>query len=255
MSAGKQITVVGATGQIGRQVVHLLTAAGHQVTAASRASGVDAAIGSGLDAAVRGADVVVDVLNSPTMEDDAASAFFAATSANLTLAAKRAGVQHYLLLSIVGVGADELTGGGYLRGKVSQEKTVTASGLPHTIVRATQFHEFTELIVGSLIVDDVVHAPDALIQPIASADVAAVIARIATATPVNGVHDLGGPDTMSFAELATLVLRKQGRDLPVVVDPSATYFGTPVTERSLVTADDAERGDTRLSDWLDNHPG
>lgn len=238
-----KITIVGATGQIGSQLVPLLTAAGHHVTAASRDSGVDAAIGSGLDAALGDADAVIDVLNSPTTEDDAALAFFTATSSNLTMAAKKAGVGHYVLLSIVGV--DALQGGGYLRGKVVQEKTVADSGLPYTIVRATQFHELTELIAGSLVTDGQVHAPDALIQPIASAEVAAVLARIATEPPADGVHDVGGPDTLTFAEMASLVL-----GLPAVVDPDATYFGTPVTERSLVTADDAERGTTRLSDWI-----
>jgi uncharacterized protein YbjT (DUF2867 family) len=238
-----KITVVGATGQIGTQVIPLLTAAGHQLTAASRATGVDAAIGSGLDAALRDTDVVIDVLNSPTMEDDAALAFFTATSSNLTVAAKKAGVQHYVLLSIVGV--DGLQGGGYLRGKVVQEKTVADSGLPYTIVRATQFHELTEQIAGSLVTGDEVHAPDALIQPIASAEAAAVLARIATEPPADGVHDVGGPDKLTFAEMASLVL---GR--PAVVDPTATYFGTPVTGNSLVTGDDAERGTTRLSEWL-----
>lgn len=238
-----KITVIGATGQIGRQVIPLLTAAGHHVTGASRGSGVDAAIGSGLDEALRDADAVLDVLNSPTMEDDAALAFFTATSSNLTVAAKKAGVRHYVLLSIVGV--DALQGGGYLRGKVVQEKTVADSGLPYTIVRATQFHELTELIAGSLVAGGTVHAPDALIQPIASAEVAAVLARIATEPPADGVHDVGGPDMLTFAEMASLVL-----GLPAVVDPGATYFGTPVTERSLVAGDDAERGTIRLSDWL-----
>ena len=238
-----RIVIAGATGQIGRQVTPLLNAAGHQVTAASRETGVDAAIGSGLDSALHGADVVIDVLNSPTMEDDAALAFFTATSSNLTVAAKNAGAQHYVLLSIVGV--DGLQGGGYLRGKVVQENTVAASGLPYTIVRATQFHELTGQIAGSLIVGDEVHAPDALIQPIASAEVSAVLARIATEPPADGVHDVGGPDKLTFAEMATLVL---GR--PAIVDSTATYFGTPVTENSLVAGDDAERGSTRLADWL-----
>jgi uncharacterized protein YbjT (DUF2867 family) len=240
-----KITVVGATGQIGRQVIPLLTAAGHQVTAASRETGVDAAIGSGLDAALRDAEAVIDVLNSPTMEDDAALAFFTATSSNLTVAARKAGVQHYVLLSIVGVGVDGLNGGGYLRGKIVQEKTVAHSGLPYTIVRATQFHEFTELIAGSLIAGDEVRAPDALIQPIASAEVAAVLARVVTEPPADGVHEVGGPDKLTFAEMASLVLSR-----PAVVDPAATYFGTPVTQNSLVTGDDGERGTTRLSDWL-----
>lgn len=238
-----KITVIGATGQIGRQVIPLLTTAGHDVTAASRGTGVDAAIGSGLDGALHEADAVIDVLNSPTMEDDAALAFFTATSANLTVAAKKAGVRHYVLLSIVGV--DGVDGGGYLRGKVLQEKTVAASGLPYTIVRATQFHELTEQIAGSLVTGDEVRVPDALIQPIASTEVAAALARIVTEPPADGVHNLGGPDKLTFAEMATLIL---GR--PAVVDPAATYFGTPVTQNSLVTGDDAERGSIRLSEWL-----
>lgn len=243
------ITVIGATGQIGTRVVELLTAAGHHVTAASRGSGVDAALGTGLDDTLAGADVLVDVLNSPTMEDDAALAFFTGAAANLTLAAKKAGVRHYVLLSIVGVdGVDG--GGGYLRGKVVQERTVAASGVPFTIVRAAQFHELTETITGSLIVDGEVHAPDALIQPIAAAEVAAVIARVATEPPINAVLDVAGPEPMSFADMATAVLAAQGNALPVVVDPSATYFGTPIAATSLVPGADAERGTIPLVDWL-----
>ncbi|MCV7432958.1 NAD(P)H-binding protein [Mycolicibacterium bacteremicum] len=242
----KNITVVGATGQIGRQLVDALTAAGHHVTGASRHSGVDAALGTGLDEALAGADVVIDVLNSPTMDDDAALAFFTATSANVSGAAKKAGVGHYVLLSIVGV--DGLQGGGYLRGKVLQENTVAASGVPYTIVRATQFHEFTEMIAGALVDGDQVHAPDALIQPIATADVTAVLARVATEAPLYGVHDVGGPEKMTFAALAAAVLPQQ--NLRIRTDPAATYFGTPVTETSLVTGAGAELAPTRLADWL-----
>ncbi|WP_041782346.1 SDR family oxidoreductase [Mycolicibacterium chubuense] len=242
------ITVFGATGQVGAQVVALLTAAGQDVTAASRGSGVDAVSGAGVDGALANAEVVVDVLNSPTMADDAALAFFTATAANLTAAAKRAGVGHYVLLSIVGV--DQLEGGGYVRGKVVQENAVAASGVPYTIVRATQFHELTEVITGSLVVGDEARVPDALIQPIASADVAAVLARTATERPANGVMDLAGPEPMSFADMAALVLAAQGKNLRVVVDPAATYFGTPVHTASLVPRGDAERAPHRLSDWL-----
>jgi len=242
------ITVVGATGQIGRQVVDLLTAAGHRVTAASRASGVDVALGTGLHDALKDADVVVDVLNSPTMDDDAALAFFTETSANLSLAAKGAGVGHYVLLSIVGV--DTVEGGGYLRGKVVQEETVAASGVPYTIVRAAQFHELTETIVGSLTVDGQVRAPDAKIQPTLAAEVATVIARIAAAPAINGIHDVAGPESMSFADMAALVLGARREEMPIVVDPAATYFGTPITETSLIPAPDSERTATRLSDWL-----
>ena len=243
----KKITVIGATGQIGRQLVELLAADGHEVTGASRQTGVDAALGVGLDDVLRDADVVIDVLNSPSLEDDPALAFFTATAANISRAAKKASVGHYIVLSIVGV--DALQGGGYLRGKVVQERTITQSGIPYTIVRATQFHEFTGLIAGSLVTGDQVHAPDALIQPIAAADVATVLARVAAQPPLQGIHDLGGPDTMSFAQMAAMVL-PDSAELTIVTDPAATYFGTPVDQRSLVTVDGAELAGTRLVDWL-----
>lgn len=243
----ENITVIGATGQIGAPLVDMLTAAGYRVRAASRRSGVDAALGTGLVEALSVADVVIDVLNSPTMDDDAALAFFTAAAANISGAARKAGVGHYVLLSIVGV--DGLRGGGYLSGKVVQENTIAQSGVPYTIVRATQFHEFTEMIAASLITDGVVRAPDALIQPIAAAEVSAVLARVAGEAPIDGVHNLGGPDTFSFAELAELVL--PGADqLRIVTDPEATYFGTPVTATSLVTGPGAELATTRLVDWL-----
>jgi uncharacterized protein YbjT (DUF2867 family) len=244
-----KITVVGATGQIGAQVVELLTAAGHDVNAASRSSGVDAVSGDGVAAAFQGADAVVDVLNSPTLEPGPALDFFTASATTLLAEAKKAQVHHYVVLSIVGVGSIDAE--GYLRGKHHQEELVANSGVPYTIVRATQFHEFTEGIAGSLVVDGEVHAPDALIQPVAAAEVAGVVARVATEAPRNDVHNFGGPEKMSFADLARAVFAAQGKDLPVVVDPKATYFGVPVQQNSLVTGDGAELGTTRLSEWLD----
>src|SRR5262249_22116321 len=223
-----KITVVGATGQIGSKVVELLTAAGHDVVAASRASGADVLTGEGLDAALSGAAGLGDVTNSPSFEDDPVMAFFTASSTNLVAAATRAGVEHYVALSIVGV--DHLPESGYMRAKVVQEKIIVESGLPYTIVRATQFHEFAEMITDALFVGSEVHAPDALIQPIAAADVSAVVARVAGEAPVNGIVTIGGPEKISFADLARAVLAKRGADTPVVVDPAATYFGTPVHE-------------------------
>jgi uncharacterized protein YbjT (DUF2867 family) len=242
------ITVVGATGQIGAQVVELLTAAGHDVNAASRSSGVDAISGDGVAQAFDGAEAVIDVLNSPSMEPGPALDFFTGSATTLLAAAKKANVQHYVVLSIVGVGGIEAD--GYLRGKHLQEELVTNSGVAYTIVRATQFHEFTEGIAGSLIVDGEVHAPDALIQPVAAAEVAGVVARVATEAPRNDVLNFGGPEKMSFAELARAIFTHQGKDLPIVVDPQATYFGVPVQQTSLVTGDGADLGSTRLADWL-----
>lgn len=243
-----RITVFGATGQIGSKVVELLTEAGHDVVAAARGTGADVVTGEGLDAALTGADVLVDVTNSPSFDDDPVLAFFTASSANLVAAAKRTGVGHYVALSIVGV--DDLPDSGYMRAKVVQERTIASSGLPYSIVRATQFDEFAEMITGSLLVDDEVHAPDALIQPIAAADVSAVVARVAAAPPLDGILNLGGPDKMSFADMARSVLAAQGADTPVVVDAAATYFGTSVDDSSLVTSDGAELAPTRFADWL-----
>lgn len=244
-----KITVVGATGLIGAQVVELLGAAGHDVNAASRSSGVDAVSGDGVGAAFEGADVVVDVLNSPTLEPGPALEFFTATATTLLAEAKKADVRHYVVLSIVGVGSIEAD--GYLHGKHLQEQLVADSGVPYTIVRATQFHEFTGGITDSMIVDGEVRAPDALIQPVAAAEVAGVVARVATEAPRNDVLNFGGPEKMSFADLARAVFAARGKDLPVVVDPQATYFGVPVQQNSLVTDDGAELGTTRLAEWLD----
>ncbi|WP_335583128.1 SDR family oxidoreductase [Mycobacterium sp. MS1601] len=158
-------------------------------------------------------------------------------------------MRHYVLLSIVGVGAG-LQGGGYLRGKVLQEMTVAASGVPYTIVRATQFHELTELITAALIVDGTVHAPDALIQPIAADDVATEVADVATGTPVNGVRNIAGPEPMAFAAMAKLVLAQQGTDIPVLTDPTAAYFGVPVQRSSMVPGPDGQLSATSLAEWL-----
>lgn len=244
----KSITVIGATGLIGRQLVPLLRDAGHNVTAASRDSGVDLLTGQGLDDALADAEVIVDVINSTTPEDSA-EAFFHQTAANLSAAAAKAGVRHYVVLSIVG--ADEMAPkAGYIRGKVAQEGAAATSGVPWTVVRATQFHELAEPITESLIAGDEVHAPAALIQPIDSSEVTAILARVAVSEPLNTIHNAGGPQKMSFSDMARAVLRHQSRTLNVLDDPSATYSGLNIDYTTLVTDDEAELGTTRLVDWL-----
>lgn len=243
-----RITVIGATGQVGSKVVELLREQGLDVVAASRETGADVLTGAGLVEALIGADVLVDVVNSPSFDDDPVLKFFTASSANLVAAAKKTGVGHYVALSIVGV--DGLPDSGYMRAKVVQEKTIAESGLPYTIVRATQFQEFAEAITGSLVVDGEVRAPDALIQPIAAADVSVAVAKAAVAAPVDGTVDVGGPEKLSFADMARAVLASQGADTPVVVDPSATYFGTHVEPDSLVTGAGATLAPTHFADWL-----
>ncbi len=229
-----KITVVGATGLIGSKVVRILEGDGHDIVAASRET-ADVLTGEGLTDALAGADVLVDVTNSPSFDDDPVMDFFTHSSANLVAAAKESGVGHCAALSVVGV--DGLPESGYMRAKVVQEKTIAESGLPYSIVRATQFREFAAGIVGSLDVGDEVRVPDALIQPIAADDVAAEVARVAGAAPLNSVVNIGGPEKISFADLARSVLAEQGTDKPVVVDPQATYFGTPLQQNSLVTTD------------------
>jgi uncharacterized protein YbjT (DUF2867 family) len=232
-----RITVFGATGQIGSRVVELLRATGHDVVPASRSAGVDVVNGTGLTAALSNTDVLVDVLNSPSYEDDPVLDFFTATSKNLVAEANAAGVGHYLALSIVN--CDRMPDSGYMRAKVVQENTIIESGLPYTILRATQFIEFAEAITESLVVGDEVRVPDARIQLVAAADVSAEVARRAQETPVNGIVNIGGPAKITFAEMARMVLRRRSDDRAVIVDPGARYFGTPVDEASLVTGDDA----------------
>lgn len=226
IASTKKITIVGATGLIGRQLTPLLREAGHDVTEASRASGTDLVTGEGLDVALTDADVVVDVINSAT-PDDSAEKFFKQTSANLSA--------------------------GYIRGKLAQESAAAKSGIPWTVVRATQFHELAEPITESLITGEQVRAPKALIQTIDSKEVTAILARIATGSPFNAIHNLGGPQKMTFADMARAVLVHQSRELEVIDDPAATYQGLPVDNTTLVTDDEAELGTTRLSDWLALH--
>ncbi len=230
-----KVTVIGASGLIGTKVVALLTAEGHEAVKASRESGVDVLTGEGLADALAGADVLVDVVNSPSFDDDPVMHFFTTSTTNLVAAAKAAGVGHYVALSIVD--ADGLPDSGYLRAKVAQEKLITGSGLPYTIVRATQFAEFADAIVDSLTEGSTVRVPDALIQPIAADDVAAAVAHAAVRPPLNDTVDIGGPRKIPFQELARTVLDRHGDDKTVVVDPQATYFGTTLATNSLVTAD------------------
>jgi len=230
-----RITVVGASGLIGTKVVGLLEGEGHEVVAASRSTGVDVLTGDGLAEALSGANALVDLLNSPSFEDDPVMEFFSTSTTNLVAAAEAAGVNHYVALSIVG--ADGLPDSGYMRAKVVQESIITESGLPYTILRATQFAEFTDAITDSMTVGDEVRVPDVLIQPVAADQVAADVARAAVAESLNDIVNIGGPDKISFERMARDVLARRGEDKTVVVDPEARYFGTPLQQRSLVTPD------------------
>jgi len=228
-----KIVVIGGTGVLGSKVVGTLRDHHHDAVAASRSTGVNALTGEGLAEALAGTDVVVDVSNSPSFDDDPVMEFFTTSTKNLAAAAKSAGVNHYVAVSIVG--CDELPQSGYMRAKAAQEKLVEQAGIPYSIVRATQFVEFAEAITASLTVGDEVRVPDALIQPIATADLGDVVARVAGAPPLNGIENVGGPDKITFEQMARDVLAKQGESKTVIVDPEATYFGTPLATNSLVT--------------------
>jgi uncharacterized protein YbjT (DUF2867 family) len=231
-----RITVVGASGLIGTKVVDVLRSEGHDVVAASRSTGLDVLTGDGLADALVGADAIIDVTNSPSFEADAVMRFFTTSAANIAAAAKSAGVGHYVALSIVGV--DGLPDSPYMRAKVAQEKIITDSGVPYSMVRATQFAEFTDGIVESLTVGDEVRVPDALIQPIPADEVAAAVAHAAVAEPRNGIVNIGGPMKITFERMARDVLARKGDDAKVVVvDPEARYFGAALSMGSLVTRD------------------
>ena len=231
-----KITVVGASGLIGTKVVEALKAEGHDVVASSRSSGVDVLSGAGLAEALAGAETLVDVTNSPSLEGTPALEFFTKSATNLVEAAKAAGVGKYVALSIVGV--DGLPDSGYFRAKVAQEKIIAESGIPYSIVHATQFVEFADAITESMAVDDEVHVPDALIQPIPAEEVAAAVAKAAAGEPRNGIVSVGGPQKISFEQLARDSLARKGdATKTVVVDPEARYFGAKLATNSLVIPD------------------
>jgi uncharacterized protein YbjT (DUF2867 family) len=229
-----KIVVIGGTGILGSKVVDRLRDHGDEAVAASPRIGVNTLTGEGLAEALTGADVVVDVSNSPSFDDDPAIEFFTKSTTNLEAAANAAGVKHYVAVSIVG--SDQLPESGYLRAKVAQEKLIEESEIPYSIVRATQFAEFAEAITASMTVGEEVRVPDALIQPIAAEDLAAEVARVAEGEPLRRIENIGGPQKISFEQMAREVLARKGEVKTVVVDPQAGYFGTPLSMNSLVTA-------------------
>ena len=243
-----KIVVVGGSGLIGTKLVAMLTHEGHEVVAASRRSGVDVVTGEGLAEALKGASVVVDVTNSPSFEDAVAMNFFKTATHNLLAGEAAAGVGHHVMVSVVGTG--RLLRSGYLRAKFAQEKLIIASSIPYTIVQSTQFFEFLESIADAATHGYAVRVPPVHIQPIAADDVARAVAKIATATPLNGTVEIGGPEPFYLDGLIRRVLgaRRDPRD--VVGDLHARYFGTELDERSLVPGDEAELGELRFDDWL-----
>jgi len=243
-----KIVVIGGTGLIGSKTVPILRAGGHEVLAASPKTGVDTITGEGLAAALAGTQVVIDLANSPSFEDRAVLEFFETSGRNLHAAEAAARVGHHVALSIVGT--DRTADNGYFRAKVAQEKLIVASGIPYTIVRATQFMEFIGAIADSCTDGSVVRLSPGLFQPIAADDVAASVADVALAPPRNGIVEIAGPDRAPFDEIVARYLKAVGDPRRVVRDPEARYFGGRVEERSLVPLGEARPGRINLDEWL-----
>jgi uncharacterized protein YbjT (DUF2867 family) len=242
-----KIVVIGGTGLIGSKTVAILHQGGHEVVAASPQSGVNTITGEGLKEVMVGTQVVIDLANSPSFEDKAVLEFFETSGRNLLAAEAAAGVGHHVALSIV---ATDRTDNGYFRAKVAQEKLIVASGIPYTIVRATQFLEFLRGIADSSADGNVVRLPTCLLQPIAADDVAANVADVAVAAPRNGIVEIAGPEQAPFNQIIARYLKAVGDPRQVVSDPDARYWGGRVEERSLVPLGDARLGRIGLDEWL-----
>ncbi len=243
-----KIVVIGGTGLIGSNVVRRLREFGHEAIAASPDSGVNTITGAGLREVLTGASVVVDVSNSPSFEDNAVMAFFQTSTRNLLAAEVETGVRHHVALSVVGT--DRLPDSGYLRAKLAQEKLIEASSIPYSIVHSTQFFEFVKRIADDATTDGVVHLPPVLFQPVAAAEVAAAVADVAVGAPLNAVVEVAGPDEVRFDALIERGLAARKDPRKVVADPHARYFGTELSERSLVAGSGARLGKIHFEDWL-----
>jgi uncharacterized protein YbjT (DUF2867 family) len=242
-----KIVVIGGTGLIGSKTVAILRQGGHEVVAASPKSGVNTITGEGLKEVVTGAQVVIDLANSPSFDDKAVLEFFETSGRNLLAAEAAAAVRHHVALSIVGI---DRTDNGYFRGKVAQEKLIVAAGIPYTIIRATQFMEFLGGIADSSADGNTVRLPPILFQPIAADDVAHMVAEMALAAPQNGIVEIAGPERAPFNEIVARYLKAIGDRREVMRDPEARYWGGRVEEHSLAPLGDARLGRIGLDEWL-----
>ena len=243
-----KVVVIGGTGLIGSKVVTCLKEEGHEAVAASPDSGVNTLTGEGLPEALTDAEVVIDVSNSPSFEDEAVMEFFTTSTTNLLAAEADAGVRHHVALSVVGT--ERLPESGYLRAKAVQEKLIADSSIPDSIVHSTQFFEFVKRIADDATDGDTVRLPDALIQPIAADDVAAAVCEVSVRAPADGVIEIAGPEEFPFDEFVRQGLKAKRDPRTVVADPTARYFGAQLQERSLLPTNAVHIGEIRFSDWL-----
>jgi len=243
-----KIVVIGGTGLIGSKVVEKLKQKGHEAIAAAPNTGVNTITGEGLKEAMAGAQVVIDLANSPSFEDKAVLEFFETSGRNLLAAEAAAGVRHHVALSIVGT--DRTPDNGYFRAKVAQEKLIEASGIPYTIIRATQFLEFLGTIAATSADGNMIRLSPGLFQPIAADDVATIVADVALAAPRSGIVEIAGPERAPFNEIIARYLKAVGDPREVVNDPEARYWGGRVEERSLVPLGEARLGRIGFDEWL-----
>ncbi|HZS28229.1 MAG TPA: SDR family oxidoreductase [Candidatus Angelobacter sp.] len=242
-----KIVVIGGTGLIGSRLVRQLHEQGQEAVAASPDSGVNSVTGEGLAEVLKGAQVVVDVSNAPSWEDDAVMKFFETSTRNL-ISYEAAGVKHHVALSVVG--SERMLESGYFRAKVAQENLIKGSTIPYTIVRATQFFEFVKAIADFSTEGNKVRMPSALIQPMAADDVASALARVAVGSPVNGTVEIGGPEKFRLDEFVRRGLAARNDPREVVTDPHGRYYSLEISERTLVPGDDAQLGKTTFEAWL-----
>jgi len=242
-----KIVVIGGTGLIGSKVIEMLKQKGHEAIAAAPNTGVNTITGEGLKAAMVDAQVVIDLVNSPSFEDKAVLEFFETSGRNLLAAEAAAGVQHHVALSIVGI---DRTDNGYFRAKVAQEKLIKTSGIPYTIIRSTQFLEFLGGIAASSADGNIVRISPGLFQPIAADDVATIVADVALAAPRNGIIEIAGSERAPFNEIVARYLKAVGDPREVVSDPEARYFGGRIEEHSLVPLGEARFGRIGFNEWL-----
>jgi uncharacterized protein YbjT (DUF2867 family) len=243
-----KVVVVGGTGRLGSQVVAELQGRGHEAVAAAPSTGFDTMSGAGVAEGLRGAQVVVDVSNSPSFEDAAVLRFFQTSTGTILAAERKAGTGHHVVLSIVG--AHRQPDSGYMRAKVAQEQLVAAGGVPYTIIRATQFFEFLGAIADSNTTDGTVRLPSAHLQPIAASDLAVAVADVAEGPPTDTVVEVAGPEAVELDELVRRVLSATGDPRPVVTDDSVKYFGADIDDATLTPGPSARIAPTRLDDWL-----
>jgi len=243
-----KIVVIGGTGLIGSKLVNKLREHGHEAVGAAPNTGVNTLTGEGLAEVLKGASVVVDVSNSPSWDDAAVLKFFETSTRNLLTSEAAAGVGHHVALSVVGT--QLLAESGYFRAKIAQEKLITESSIPYSIVHATQFFEFLKGLADISIVGDKVHLPHALFQPMAADDVASAVGRIAVGPPANGIIEIGGPEQFRIDELVRRRLASLNDPREVVADPDALYSGAKLSERTLLPGKNARLGETRFETWL-----